>query len=168
MILGITKLQALAMTAVFSSVSVFAQAPPVTPPQTPYGLSIDLQNAKKAAAASIAEAHKNGWNMAIAVVDTGGNLVYFEKLDNTQIGSVEVAIDKARTAALFRRPSKVFQDAVAAGGEGLRMLRLRDATPIDGGFPIIIDGKIVGAIGASGGAGDQDGRTAKAGSEAFK
>ena len=116
-----------------------------------------------AAAAAVAEARKNNWKDAIAIVDTGGYLVYFEKMQDTQTGSVDLAIEKARTAALFRRPTKVFQDGVAAGGEGLRLLRLTGAIPIDGGVPIIVDGKIIGAVGVSGGSGDQDGQVAKAG-----
>ena len=123
------------------------------PPQTPYGMPIALDAAKKAAVAAAAEGRKNNWNMAIAIVDTGGHLVYFEKMDNTQTGSVNVAIEKARSAALFRRPTKVFQDGVAAGGEGLRLLRLDGALPIDGGVPIIVGGRILGGIGVSGGSG---------------
>ena len=97
------------------------QTPFAPPPQIPYGLSISTESAKNMAAAAIAEAQKNNWKMAIAIVDTGGYLVYFEKMQDTQTGSVELAIEKARTAALFRRPTKVFQDGVAAGGEGLRL-----------------------------------------------
>jgi uncharacterized protein GlcG (DUF336 family) len=138
------------------------------PPQTPYGMSIDIETAKTVAAAAIAEARKNNWKMAVAVVDTGGYLVYFEKMQDTQTGSVELAIEKARTSALFRRPTKLFQDGVAAGGEGLRLLRLTGAIPIDGGFPVIKEGKLIGAIGISGGAGDQDGQAAKAGASVIK
>ena len=87
-----------------------AQAP------APYGAPISLENAKKAAAPALAEAVKNHWNMAVAVVDPSGNLVYYEKMDDTQLGSAKVAIDKARSAALFKRPTKVFQDTLAAGG----------------------------------------------------
>lgn len=133
-----------------------------------YGTPIVADAAKKVAAAAIAEARKNNWTMAIAIVDPSGNLVYFEKMDNTQIGSVNVSVDKARSAALFKRPTKVFQDALAAGGEGLRMLSLQGAVPIDGGLPIIADGKIVGAIGASGGTSAQDGQVAKAGTDSMK
>ena len=86
----------------------------------------------------------------------------------TQTGSVDLAIEKARTAALFRRPTKVFEDGVTAGGEGLRLLRLTGAIPIDGGVPIIVDGKLIGAVGVSGGTGVQDGQVAKAGSNALK
>jgi uncharacterized protein GlcG (DUF336 family) len=106
--------------------------------------------------------------MAVAVVDPAGNLVYYEKMDNTQLGSANVAIDKARSAALFKRPTKAFQDALAAGGDGLRILRLQGATPVEGGIPLVSDGKIVGAIGVSGGTSAQDGQCAKAGADAFK
>src|SRR5262245_58533012 len=136
--------------------------------QEPYGMPLTVDVAKKVAAASIAEARKNSLTMAIAVVDPSGFLVYFEKMDNTQNGSVNVAIDKARSAALFRRPTKAFQDIVAAGGEGLRILELQGAIPIDGGLPIIIGGKIVGDVGASGGTSTQDGQVAKAGADAVK
>jgi glc operon protein GlcG len=134
----------------------------------PYGTPIGIEAAKKAAAPAVAEARKNNWAMAVAVVDVAGNLVYFEKMDGTQNGSVQVAIDKARTAALFKRPTKAFQDIVAGGGDGLRILRLEGATPIEGGIPIIADGKIVGAIGASGGTSQQDGQCAKAGADSVK
>jgi len=134
----------------------------------PYGAPISLEDAKKAAAAALAEARKNNWAMAVAVVDIGGDLVYFEKMDGTQTGSVNVALGKARSAALFKRPTKVFQDIVAGGGNGLRILRLEGAVPIEGGVPLLMDGKIVGAIGLSGGTSDQDGQCAKAGAEALK
>jgi glc operon protein GlcG len=134
----------------------------------PYGPSITLENAKKAAMPALAEAAKNNWTMAVAIVDPGGNLVYYEKMDNTQLGSANVAIDKARSAALFKRPTKAFQDALAAGGEGLRVLGLQGATPVEGGIPLISDGKIVGAIGVSGGTSAQDGQCAKASADAFK
>jgi uncharacterized protein GlcG (DUF336 family) len=133
-----------------------------------YGLSINLETAKKIAAPAIAEARKNNWTMAVAIADTGGNLVYFEKMDGTQTGSVRVAIGKARSAVLFKRPTKALQDTVAAGGEGLRMLRLEGAVPIEGGLPLLMDGKIVGAIGVSGGTSQQDGVVAKAGADTLK
>jgi len=134
----------------------------------PYGLSISLENAKKAAMPALAEAAKNNWSMAVAIVDPAGNLVYYEKMENTQLGSANVAIDKARSAALFKRPTKAFQDALAAGGEGLRILRIQGATPVEGGIPLVSDGKIVGAIGVSGGTSAQDGQCAKASADAFK
>ncbi len=148
--------------------AAFAQTPPAAPSIIPYGVSISAEAAKKVAAAAIAEARKNNWAMALAVVDTGGYLVYFERMPDTQLGSVEVAIEKAKSAALFRRPTKSFQDTVAAGGDGLRMLRLPGAIPVEGGVPLIVDGKLVGAVGASGGSSDQDGRTAQAGAAAMK
>src|SRR6266700_1964835 len=134
--------------------SVYAQTATAPAPAPAYGMSIGVDNAKKVAAAAIAEARKNNFTMAIAVVDTAGNLVYFEKMDGTQTGSVNVSIDKARSAALFKRPTKAFQDIVAAGGVGLRILGLQGAVPVDGGIPLMEGGKIVGAVGASGGASD--------------
>ena len=134
----------------------------------PYGAPISLENAKKAAAAAVAEASKNHWTMAVAVTDIGGDLVYFEKMDGTQTGSVNVALGKARTAALFKRPSKVFQEIVAGGGNGLRILALEGAVPIEGGVPLVMDGQIVGAIGLSGATSDQDGQCARAGADAVK
>src|SRR5712675_180912 len=99
----------------------------------PYGPPIGVENAKKAAAAALAEAVKNHWNMAVAVVDPNGTLVYYEKMDNTQLGSANVSVEKARSAALFKRPTKAFQDGVAAGGPGLRILGLPGAVPVEGG-----------------------------------
>jgi uncharacterized protein GlcG (DUF336 family) len=133
-----------------------------------YGTPITADAAKKAAAAAIAEARKTNLTMAIAIVDPHGFLVYFEKMDNTQNGSVDVALEKAKSAALFKRPTKAFQDALAAGGEGLRILALGAAIPVDGGLPIIVGGRIIGAIGASGGTSAQDGVVAKAGADALK
>jgi len=156
------------LTALVLAGAAFAQTPLVPPANTPYGTPISSDAAKKIAAAAIAEARKNNWAMAVAVVDTGGYLVYFERMQDTQLGSVEVSIEKAKSAALFRRPTKSFQDTVAGGGEGLRILRLTGAIPVEGGIPIIVDGKLIGAVGASGGSSDQDGRTAQAGATAMK
>ena len=133
-----------------------------------YGEPITLENARKASAPARAEAEKLHVHMAIAIVDPGGELIYFEKIDGTQTASVQVAIDKARSAALYRRPTKFFEDALAAGGEGWRFLGLRGAVPVDGGFPLIIEGKVVGAIGLSGGTNTQDGQCAAAGAAIFK
>src|ERR1700704_6825005 len=121
--------------------TVFAQMP------NPYGAPINGENAKRVAAAALAEARKNNWNMAAAVVDPAADLVYFEKLDGTQAASVNIAVDKARSSARFKRPTKALQDTVAAGGDGLRILGLPGAVPVEGGVPILMDGKIVGAIG---------------------
>jgi len=151
----------------------FAQAPAAAPAGpsaylTPIGPAISLENAKKAAAAAIAEARKNGWLMVAAVVDPDGTLVYYERMDNVQLGSGEVAIDKARSAALYKRPTKVFQDALEKGGVNLRILTLKGANAVEGGLPIIIDGKLVGAIGLSGDLSQNDGQCAAAGVAALK
>jgi glc operon protein GlcG len=138
------------------------------PIANPYGAPISLENAKKAAAAAIAEARKNNFTMALAIVDPNGTLVYYEKIDNTQIGSANVAINKARSAALYKRPTKAFEEALAKGGDGLKVLRLEGAIPVEGGVPIVMDGKIVGAIGMSGGTSAQDAQCAQVGADALK
>lgn len=145
-----------------------AQTPLPTPPQTPYGLPITIENAKIAAAAAVSEANKNGWAMAVAIVDPAGFLVYFEKMSNTQNASGDLAIAKARTSALFRRPTKVFQDALGAGGDNLRVLGLTGAMPNAGGIPIVVGGRLVGAIGVSGGSVEQDAQVAQSGAAAIK
>src|SRR6185295_4337487 len=109
-----------------------------------YGSPIGLEDAKKAAAPAIAEAAKNKWLMAVAIVDPAGHLVYFEKMDGTQLGSTTICVDKARSAALFKRPTKAFQDTLAGGGDGLRVLGLNGAVPVEGGVPLIAGGAIVG------------------------
>jgi glc operon protein GlcG len=134
----------------------------------PYGPSVTLETAKKVAIPALAEARKNSWTMAVAIVDAAGDLVYFEKMDNTQLGSVDIAIAKARSAARFKRATKFFQDQLAAGGEGLRTLGLIGAVPVEGGFPLVVDGKIVGAIGVSGGTSAQDAQCAKAAADLVK
>lgn len=159
---SIVKILAI-LTILLSATIAKAQQMP-----NPYGPPISLEAARKAAAASIAEAQKNGWKMALAIVDPDGTLVYFEKIDNTQLGSVPVAISKARSSALFKRPTKWFEDQVAKGGDGLRYLGLEGAVPLEGGVPIVIDGKIVGAIGMSGGLSSQDAQCAQAGADALK
>ena len=136
--------------------------------QMSYGTPITVEMAKKAAAPAIAEARKNNWTMAVAIVDPAGDLVYFERMEDVQAGSTQVAVAKARSAARFKRPTKAFQDALAAGGEGLRILALDGAVPVDGGIPLVVGGKIVGAIGLSGGTSQQDGQCAQAGASALK
>lgn len=128
-----------------------------------YGLPITLDQAKKALAGAQAEARKNKWDVVVAIVDPAGQLVLLEKMDNTQNAASEVARQKASSAALYRRPTKTFLDRLAAGGAGLAVLGLEGAVPLDGGLPIVVDGKIIGAIGVSGGTGEQDGQIAKAG-----
>jgi glc operon protein GlcG len=118
--------------------------------------------------AAEAEAIRNNWSMAIAILDSTGHMVMLHKLDNTQYGSILVAEDKARSAVDFRRPTKVFEDLVAQGGLGMRTLALRGGSPLEGGLPIIVDGKVIGAIGVSGATAVQDGQVAKAGAAAAK
>jgi len=151
-----------AMFALGALASAVAQMP------NPYGPVISLEEAKKAAAPALAEAAKNKWTVAVAIVGPAGALVYYEKMDNTQLGSAEVAIDKARTAALFKRPTKAFQDVVAGGGDGLRILTLKGVVAVEGGIPLVLDGKIVGAIGVSGATSSQDAQCAKAGADIVK
>ncbi|MSU25471.1 MAG: heme-binding protein [Opitutus sp.] len=128
-----------------------------------YGSSITLEQARKVSAAAQQNALQNGWLMVVAIMDAGGHLVLLERMDNAQFGSVQVAQDKAPSAVAFRRPTKAFHDMVAAGGEGLRMLVMSGAVPIDGGLPIISNGAVVGSIGISGGTSAQDGQVAQAG-----
>ena len=134
----------------------------------PYGLPISLENARKVADAASAAAKKSNWTIAVAIVDPSGTLIYYEKIDNTQNGSADVAIDKARSAALFKRPTKAFEDLIANGGDGLRYLRMRAVIPIEGGIPLVMEGKIVGGIGVSGGKSGQDVICAQAGVEALQ
>jgi glc operon protein GlcG len=156
------------MVAVLTAVSAAAQAPVAPPPpQIPYGAPITLEQAKKVLAGAEAEAMKNKWNVVIAVLDSGGHLVAMHRIDGTQLGSIEAARQKAYSAVLYRRPTKVFQDLVAQGGANLRLLALAGASPLEGGLPIVVDGKIVGAIGVSGVTSEQDAQIAKAGAEAL-
>jgi glc operon protein GlcG len=126
---------------------------------------LTLEAAKKMAAAAIAEAKKNNWLMSVAVVDEGGSLMYFERIDMTQAGSTRIAIEKARSAVNFKRPTKVFEDAVAGGRNAI--LGLSGAVPLEGGIPILMDGRVLGAVGVSGGTAPQDGQVAKAGVDAL-
>jgi uncharacterized protein GlcG (DUF336 family) len=128
-----------------------------------YGTGIGVETARKVAAAAIAEGKKNGWTVAAAIVDTAGDLVFFERMDGTQAGSTVVSQDKARTAARFKRPTKAFDDALAGGRQAI--LGLPGVTPIEGGIPLVIEGKIVGAIGVSGATSQQDGMCAQAGAD---
>jgi uncharacterized protein GlcG (DUF336 family) len=151
----------------FTSVLVGAQQPAVPPPPLLYGAPISLEQAKKVIAAAEAEAKKNNWNMVIAVLDSGGHLVMLERMDGTMLASIEVAKDKAHSAVLFRRPTKVLQDGLEKGGLNLRLLKLSGAFPLDGGFPILVDGKVIGSVGVSGAAFEQDAQVAKAGADAL-
>jgi uncharacterized protein GlcG (DUF336 family) len=134
----------------------------------PYGPSITLEDAKKPARAALQEAARNKWTMAVAIVDPSGNLVYYEKMDNTQIASAAVCIDKARAAVIYKRPTKAFQDMVASGGVGLRTFHLRGAIAVEGGIPLLMNGAIIGAIGVSGDASANDNQCAMAGAALMK
>lgn len=161
-------------TAMFAAAPAQAQQPaaPATPaaPASPeYGLPISTEQAKAVAAAALAEARQNNWRMAVAIVGPEGGMIYFEKMDGTQNASFLLATAKARTSALFRRSSKVFVDQFAAGNVAF-MTFPDEARPTasEGGLPIIADGKIIGAIGVSGGTGAQNGVAAAAGINAVK
>jgi uncharacterized protein GlcG (DUF336 family) len=142
-----------------------APAAPAPPPE--YGPPITNEQAKTVAAAALAEAKKNNWRMAFSIVGPAGELVYFEKMDGTQMASVELAHSKARTAASYRRPTKIFADQYAAGNTSFTTFPERPVAS-EGGVPISVNGKIIGAIGASGGTGQQDGLAAAAGASAAK
>ena len=147
------------LTTLLIAIALGAQAADAPPP---YGPAIGLVDARKCVAAAQAYATKNQWFMVMTVVDSGGHVVLTERMDNAQYGSVAPALDKARTAAAFRRPSKVFEDLIAQGGAGLRIMRLDAVLPIDGGLPLEVKGALVGAIGISGGTSAQDGEAAAA------
>src|SRR5205823_7097504 len=155
---------------VFSAASAAAQTPaPAAPaPAPPYGLPITLEQAKKVMVGAEAEAKKNNWNVVIAVLDSGGNLVMLQRMDGAQFGSIEVAKDKAYSAVAFRRPTKAFDDALAQGGANLRILRLPGASPLEGGIPIVVDGKLIGAVGVSGVTSAQDAQIGRAGIDNLK
>jgi glc operon protein GlcG len=165
-------------TASLACTAALAQAPnaqapaPVNPAaqMSPleYGAIISNANAKKVAAAALAEAQKMGVPMVVAITDTSGNVLYQERQDGAILGGVLVAPQKARSAVLYKRPTKAFEEAITPGGVGVRFLRLEGAIPIEGGLPIILENKIIGGIGMSGGTGVQDGVAAKAGVDALK
>jgi uncharacterized protein GlcG (DUF336 family) len=147
---------------------VSEQKPAPGPKLPPYGRSITLAEAKQAATAALAPAKQHGWTMVVAIVDAGGHLVYLEKLDQTQVGSVRVAEQKARSAAIYKRPTKMLQDVLARGGDGLRVLRLDGAIPVEGGVPLLVGGELVGALGVSGGSSAEDEVCAEAGAAALR
>ena len=160
------KLLSLALGSALLFTATVATAQTPTPPPPAYGLPITLDQAKKVMAGAEAEAKKNNWPVAIAIVDSAGKLAAFSKMDNTQHGSVDIAIGKATTANNLRRPTKALQDGIAQGGVNLRILGQPGITPLEGGVPIIVDGKIVGAIGVSGVLSSQDAEVAMAGAAA--
>ena len=158
----------LAVCAAFAASAALAQtpAPMPAPAPLPYGVAITLDQAKKAMLAAEAEARKNNWNVAIVVVDSGGHMVAMQRLDGTQIASIDIAKGKAVTANNYRRPTKALEDAIAGGGAGLRLLAVPGVMPLEGGVLIAADGKIIGAIGVSGVLSTQDAQVARAGAEA--
>lgn len=167
------QLFVIALAAFMANSPAQAQAtahpnPAVTVLPVAYGAPISLAAAKKITAAAMAEADRIGVPMVVAITDPAGSLVYLEKHDIAISGGVTVAPAKAKAAATFKRPTKAFEDAIAAGGAGNRMLGLPGVVPVEGGLPIVVDGKLVGAIGVSGGTGVQDGIVGKAGLEALK
>lgn len=131
-----------------------------------YGQPVTLEQAKRIAAGAAAEANRNNWRVAIAIVDPHGFLKYYEMMDDTQTGSATIAVEKARTAAMFRRPTKMLEEAIAAGRTAL--LSMPGLTPVEGGLPIVVDGKVIGGIGVSGLTSSQDSQVAQAGLDALK
>jgi glc operon protein GlcG len=149
--------------ALFAAVSARAQTVPPA-----YGPPIGLENAKKVMDAAEAEPAKNNWAVVIAIIDSGGHVVMLHRREDVQLSSIELSQGKAKTALMFKRPSKVLDDAISTGGPGLRFLALRDIVPLEGGLPILNDNKIVGAIGVSGVLSAQDAQIARAGADALK
>lgn len=153
--------------AVACAVALMAALPAAAQQPPPYGPPITLDQAKRVMAAAELEAAKNSWNVVITILDSGGNMVMMHRFDNTQLASIEIAEAKARTALLFKRPSKALEDAVASGGAGLRLLAVKGAAPLEGGLPIAHEGKMIGSIGVSGVLSSQDAQIGRAGIEAL-
>ena len=151
-------MRTLLVAAALAALTVGASAQDKRPD---YGTAVNAAGAKKIAAGVLAECQKNGWNVAVAVVDNHGFLVYFERMDNTQTASMDIAVGKAKAAATYRRPTRVFMEVINKGGPATATLPGVFASP--GGLPIMVDGKVTGAVGVSGVTGDQDEQCAKAG-----
>jgi glc operon protein GlcG len=160
---------ALALAAGAAVVPATAQQlqPVPTGATPPYGPPITLDQAKRVMAAAELEAAKNSWQVGVTILDSGGNMVMFHKVDNAQLSAITTSEGKARTALEFKLPSKALDDAIANGGAGMRLLALKDITPLQGGILVMVDGKIVGAIGVSGALSSQDEQVAKAGADAL-
>jgi uncharacterized protein GlcG (DUF336 family) len=156
-----------ALVCAFALSAVPALAQSLTAPAPPYGPPITLEQAKRVMAAAELEAAKNSWQVAITILDSGGNLIMFHRIDNSQLSAITVSEGKARTALEFKLPSKALDDAIARGGPGMRLLALKNITPIEGGLPIVIDGRIIGAIGVSGSVSSHDQQIARAGINAL-
>jgi uncharacterized protein GlcG (DUF336 family) len=153
--------------AVAAGSAVAQQSAAGPAPALPYGPVITLDQAKRVMAAAELEAAKNSWPVAITILDSGGNMVMFHKVDNAQLSAATTSEGKARTALEFKLPSKALDDAIAGGGAGMRLLALKNITPIQGGVLIVVDDKIAGAIGVSGALSSQDEQVAKAGADAL-
>jgi uncharacterized protein GlcG (DUF336 family) len=157
------KFAALALAAcVMSAAPLLAEAQAMP---NPYGAPITTEVAKKAAAGALAEARKNNWTIYVTIVDSGGAVAYVERIDGVQYGSADGSLEKARTSVAFKRPSKAFEDVVLGGK--VQYLKLPGTLPIEGGVPLLVDGKIVGAIGISGASSVQDGQCARAAADAI-
>src|SRR5499426_1746193 len=162
-----TKLAAIALVLSLGLLT-FVPADAQTPAPPPaYGPAIGLEQAKKIMAGAEAEAKKNNWPVVIAILDSGGNLVMLQRLDNAQWGSIDIAKEKARSAVALRRPTKALQDLIAQGGANLRLLNIGYSV-LEGGIPIVVDGKIVGSVGVSGVTSQQDAQIAQAGIDSLK
>jgi glc operon protein GlcG len=161
MIVTVNVQALLVLCVVAAPLAAQAPAPAPSPVRPPYGTPVTLTQAKAIVTGAESEMRKNGWKMAVAIVEPSGDLVAFERLDDTQYGSLQVAQTKARAAAEFRRRTKEFADAVAGGATNV--LTLPGAIAVDGGIPIVVDGKCIGAVGVSGGSADQDAQAALAG-----
>jgi glc operon protein GlcG len=171
---AIALLLAVAAT-MLTATSSFPQAPPPQPtPVAPapiqvappsYGMPITLDAAKQVMAGAEAEAEKNKWPVVIVILDSGGNMVMLHRRDDAQLSALATAEGKARTALYFKRPTKLLDEVISSGGGGLRYLALKDVVPLEGGIPIVLDGKIVGAIGVSGVLSAQDTQVARAGAD---
>ena len=161
-----TTLKTIAGALLLALVTALPARAQTVPP--PYGPPIGIESARKVMAAADAEAVKNNWSVVIAIIDSGGHLVMLHRHDNVQLSSIELSHGKAKTALMFKRPSKVLDDAISSGGTGLRFLALKDIVPLEGGVPIVADGKIIGAIGVSGVLSSQDAQIARAGVDGLK
>jgi glc operon protein GlcG len=161
-----------ALVVLFTVAAVSAQQPTTPAPAAPappadYGTPISLEQAKKVMAGAEAEAKKNKWNVVIAILDSGGQLVMLQRLDGAQWGSVDIAREKAKSAVALRRPTKALQDLIAQGGANLRLLNIGYSV-LEGGIPIVVSGKIIGGVGVSGVTSQQDAQIAQAGIDALK
>jgi uncharacterized protein GlcG (DUF336 family) len=159
---SLCRLTGIACVSLFTSLCAIAGEPP----RPEYGPDITIEAAKKIAAATVAECAANKWNVAVAVTNTHGSLVYFEQMNNTQSASGRIAIDKASAAAMYRRPTRAFVDAIAKSGPAV--MTLPGVVASLGGLPIFSGGRVIGGVGVSGVTGDQDEQCAKAGLAAMQ